>query len=66
MTFQKKLEEAARLLKEAGEEIKKGGVLRLEFEINLKPQKTVVELGMFPDRNKFCDSPRRKITPVKK
>ena len=66
MTFQKKLEEAARLLKEAGQEIKKGGVLRLEFEINLLPQKTVVNLGMFPDRDKFCNIPRKKPATAKK
>ena len=66
MTFQKKLEEAARLLKEAGEEIKKGGVLRLEFEINLKPQKTMLELTLLPERGKSCNRPGMKSASVKK
>ncbi|GBU28254.1 hypothetical protein R84B8_01812 [Treponema sp. R8-4-B8] len=66
ITFQKKLEEAARLLKEAGQEIKKAGVLRLEFKITLKPQKTIAHLGMFSHGNEFSDRTGAKTAAAKK
>jgi hypothetical protein len=67
MTLEKKIERAARLLKEAEQEIKEAGVFRLKFKITLKLQKPKGYLGMFSSsKGKFSNSAGEKTAPFKK
>jgi len=62
----KKIEEAVILLEDAEKELKKGGILKLEFQINILPYKPVSLDLITSSGGKLCNRTGRKSPTLKK